>query len=248
MAYFLQILRDTPVAYWRLGETSGTVAVDASGNGRDGTYSGTVPKSIAGLLTGDVDPAQSFINQIADFVEIAHDAAFNAAIISVEVWVKATSASASGGIFEKTVGGVVNTQFLLFQEGSWKWRIICAEGLSVTIDTPLVTGAVTHLVATYDGSNMRLYKDGVLVAGPTAVGAIRTGTGVSFIGKLGSGVYAFNGVIDEVAVYNYALSPTQIAKHYIEGTNPTVPLLSKRYFVFAPSRQFVYTPLKKKKQ
>ncbi len=41
------VLADQPIAYWRLGDTSGTTAVDATGNGYDGTYSDPVTHTLA---------------------------------------------------------------------------------------------------------------------------------------------------------------------------------------------------------
>src|SRR5215831_14920886 len=60
-AYSSAVLADHPVAYYRLGETSGTTAVDSSGNGSNGTYVGGVALGQPGaLLPGDTDPAAGF--------------------------------------------------------------------------------------------------------------------------------------------------------------------------------------------
>jgi hypothetical protein len=50
----------TPSIWCRLGESSGTTAADASGNGRDGTYSGGPDPRRAGALTGDANTAVTF--------------------------------------------------------------------------------------------------------------------------------------------------------------------------------------------
>ena len=46
---------DGPAGYWRLGETAGTVAADASGNGRNGDYTPVFVLNQTGLLAGDPD-------------------------------------------------------------------------------------------------------------------------------------------------------------------------------------------------
>jgi len=51
--YRATVLADTPLAYWRLGETTGTVAHDETGNGHDGTYIGGYTLGQTGALTGD---------------------------------------------------------------------------------------------------------------------------------------------------------------------------------------------------
>lgn len=52
MAYRDVILADSPAAYHRLGESSGTVAVDASSSALNGTYEGTHTKGVTGALLG----------------------------------------------------------------------------------------------------------------------------------------------------------------------------------------------------
>ncbi len=77
-----------------------------------------------------------------------------------------------------------------------------------------------HLVGTYDGANWRLFRNGALLAiSPTALGALTVDNGDWAIGSTGNGwADPFNGLIDEVAIYNYALSTNQIQGHYNAGT------------------------------
>jgi len=55
--YDTAITADAPAGYWRLGESSGTTASDASGNARHGTYVGAVTLGQTGALTGDLNTA-----------------------------------------------------------------------------------------------------------------------------------------------------------------------------------------------
>ena len=55
--YRAAVLSDTPLAYWRLGEASGTVAHDETGNGHDGRTPGRRQLGVAGALTGNPDTA-----------------------------------------------------------------------------------------------------------------------------------------------------------------------------------------------
>lgn len=54
------ILKLSPYVYWRFGETTGNVAADASGNGRDGAHNGAVAPGVEGLLAHDDDRAVNF--------------------------------------------------------------------------------------------------------------------------------------------------------------------------------------------
>lgn len=58
MSYDTEVLADTPAGYWKLQDTSGTTAVDSSGNGRNGTYNGTVSTHYALNQTGII-PSES---------------------------------------------------------------------------------------------------------------------------------------------------------------------------------------------
>ena len=80
---------------------------------------------------------------------------------------------------------------------------------------PLDTWA--HVAATYDGATLRLYVDGSLVASVAATGAISTSTGALRIGgNVLWGEY-FQGLIDEVRVYNRALTLSQIQSDMAAG-------------------------------
>src|SRR5262249_48676423 len=69
----------------------------------------------------------------------------------------------------------------------------------------------THLAATYDGSSLLLYQNGILVGSMATSGNISTTTGVLRIGgNLVYGAY-FQGLIDDVRVYSRALTPGEIA-------------------------------------
>src|SRR5947209_543413 len=59
MSYLSTILADSPFVYWRLGEATGSTAADASGNGRDGSYTGSLTLARPGA-TADGDTAALF--------------------------------------------------------------------------------------------------------------------------------------------------------------------------------------------
>jgi hypothetical protein len=74
----------------------------------------------------------------------------------------------------------------------------------------LATNTWTHLATTYDGAALRLYVNGTLVRTTAVTGAIATSTNPLQIG--GDSIFGqyFAGTIDEVRIYNTALTQTQI--------------------------------------
>jgi hypothetical protein len=77
--------------------------------------------------------------------------------------------------------------------------------------TALPVNVWTHVAATYDGSQLRVYVNAVQVASVAATGNILASTGAMRIG--GNTIWAnewFHGIIDEVRIYNRALSPSEL--------------------------------------
>ena len=78
----------------------------------------------------------------------------------------------------------------------------------------------THLAATYDGANLRLYVNGTQVGDAWPTGSMSASTGVLRIG--GNDVWWewFQGLIDEVRVYNRALSAAEIQADMTTAVGP----------------------------
>jgi hypothetical protein len=69
-----------------------------------------------------------------------------------------------------------------------------------------------YIVATYDGTTARVYVDGVLLMSQAkSWNLVRSR---AYIGRQVNNLQYWNGTIDEVAIYNTALSQVQIATHF----------------------------------
>jgi Concanavalin A-like lectin/glucanases superfamily len=84
------------------------------------------------------------------------------------------------------------------------YRVISGNG-------PLRVNAWSHLVSTYDGSNQRIYLNGTLISARAQSGQIKQSANPLRIG--GNAVWGeyFKGTIDEVRLYNCALTATEIS-------------------------------------
>lgn len=85
-----------------------------------------------------------------------------------------------------------------------------------------------HWVFTYDGSYLRLFKNGVEIVDAVAqTGEIDVTTTDLGVGATGTGTYPFMGSLDEVCIYNRALSPSEIETRFQKGLDFSSKLLAK---------------------
>lgn len=236
--YASAIVADTPIAYYRLDESSGTVAHDFAG-GNDGTYhNATLGK--AGFSMAETNKAVSFAGT-GSYMGDINPAAFafqgtNNVAFSIEAWVNGPAQQMeSATIVAKGTGGSggsANEQFALdLVSGTWRFFIRNPGGTSSEATATLgPDGNWHHLVGVYDGPSglISLYVDGELAA---SISAPATGVRASSfplnIGSRRSGVdpaydWTFEGSIDEVAIYNVALTPDQVVAHYSAAYGTTM--------------------------
>jgi hypothetical protein len=224
------ILASSPIAYWRLDETSGTTAADSSGHALTATYGTGVTLGSAGLLTSSADMAVTIpSNPMTTVGTIGAAYAANAlqatTAVTLTAWVKPTTIADSAFISYGSnaspnyVFGVTSTGYI------WGGLNLTTSGESwpLATTTPMVAGATYFVAMTYDSSTGTcvLYINGVAVSTNTYAGTITgytspyglvMGNDASF----GTG-QNYNGVLDEVAIFPSALSATTLQALYVAG-------------------------------
>ncbi|TDN90830.1 LamG domain-containing protein [Microbacterium sp. BK668] len=210
-----------PALYWRLGESAGSVAADASGSNQKGTYFGAVDKGASGALAGVSNTAATF-----DGGQVISEGSWsNPRSYSLEAWFKTTTTT--GG---KIVGfgsspngnsGSYDRHVYMRDDGRLVYGVWT--GFTNTIETAEAynDGQWHHLVATQGAGGMRLYVDGAL-KGTNPQTDAENYTGYWHVGgdnTWGSSTNEFHGVIDEVAVYMAPMPPADVASHYTLGSN-----------------------------
>ncbi|MEQ1750828.1 MAG: putative Ig domain-containing protein, partial [Prosthecobacter sp.] len=166
--------------------------------------------------TGAISRAFNF-DGVDDVAEAADSTSLRPALITVEAWVNpaTTGMPADGTVITKTTSNAGTDGFGLGQLGSsttYGFWINDRTGNRIT--TTLTAGVWSHTAATYDGSNMRLYVNGVQVATKAYSTAISHSTEVLRIGNNGGGTAAWKGGVDEVLLYNRALSAAELLARY----------------------------------
>ena len=189
------------VGLWQLDESSaGDGCIDSSANKYLGTPKGTT------VVDGKRGKARNF-NGRGDSIEIP---AINIPeAITVAAWVYSNNFRQNGFVVTKNP---VNTQWaLLFEsDGYLKWRGVGFEK-SVTCAAP-ANNNWQHIVGKHDGTTGSIYVDGLLCAS-APLPAIGNAAGSITIGGFAGGQnYYFTGRIDEVRIYNRALSDAEIAQ------------------------------------
>lgn len=224
--YDAMILREGPLAYYELDETSGTVANDSSPYKRHGTYVNTPTLGQPSIIEPTYGKSVLFDGASAEGVDTGvrfHQLGILDHDFTLEAWVIPANNTDTGRVIVGRQGQTSG----IFQQGSqWRFRMMMiGDASTYDIDGGTVTaGSRSYLVATYRSSDkfMELWVDGVLVG--TQV-FDETGMGFTnsrvWIGREQSAVGGeFSGRISNVAIYDVILTQAQIEEHYYTGSGP----------------------------
>jgi len=128
--------------------------------------------------------------------------------ITIDAWVN--SSTVFGRIVDKITAFGADG-YLLDLVDTGQLRMI-VEGDAITSPAPISSGTFNHVAGVYDGANLSLYLNGVLIATtPTGVTAIPVNHDPLTIGADSTGGSNFTGVIDEPRIFARALSAAEIA-------------------------------------
>jgi PKD repeat protein len=195
------------VAAYGFEEGSGTVAGDSSGTGNHGTISG------ATWTTAGKFGKALYFDGVNDTVSIADSSSLDLVNMTLEAWVRPASVSRATNVLFKERGkkGLAYAMYASNGTNLPPAGYVYRNGnVSAVGPSALPVNTWTHLATAYDGSALRLYVNGTLAATRAVTGAPPATANALRIG--GNAIWGeyFSGLIDEVRVYNRALSQSEV--------------------------------------
>ena len=225
--------RGAPVGWWKFDECQGTIANDSSGNGFSGTVAigTTAPQTSAGTCTdglgtsawnngksGKYNASLNF-DGVDDYVSTTYTPPN---IHSISAWFKTSDYIGNRGIISTFASGTYNGIYL--SAGSFtfsncttgKQLHIWTNGNTCTdINSTFANSTWYNITVTSDGSTVKVYVNGIFT---NSINTATTHAAPLFIGRSRFDTDYWDGQIDDVRVYNYALTATQVKTLYNGGT------------------------------
>jgi len=208
------------VAFYKMDDALATTNVVDEQGTNDGT---------AARNTEDFDTATAKLgtalhfNGSSDKVTVGTDASLNVGEITMEAWIKVDDAAPASSNFilnrAMTSGGTY-TLLLAFSNDKWAAtvRLDGSESTNrVVYSNDVATTDWTHIVGTYDGDKLKIYINGVLQDDiDDTDGAIDTDNGGNLVIGAHSGGASgfFDGIIDNLRIFNYAISAGEVTALY----------------------------------
>ncbi len=209
----------TQVAAFSFNENSGTTVADNSGKGNNGTING------ATWTTGKYGSALSF-NGTSNYVTVNDSNTLDLTnAMTLEAWIKPTTLNGWNSILLKEQADNLSYAMYANTDGNVpSGEIFSTYNDYVRSPSPVSVNNWTHIASTYNGTTLKIYINGTEVASKNTNGLIKTSNNALRIG--GNSIWGeyFNGVIDEIRIYNKVLSATEIQSdmNTAIGSSPTV--------------------------
>lgn len=202
----------TLLGRWNLNEGSGTAVYDISGHNNHGIIS---EAPWEGIFWGKTGVAGTCLSFSGGSVEIPYNKTVAPRkAITLEAWVNLDNTSSWQRVIAKS-----NKQqgfdylFLVGNADDIRFIIGINEEEAGISAGEITTGVWHHLVGTYDGSELRIYVDGELKGRTAVTGEIDSRPNALILGH-DNMAECFEGYLDEVALFNYALTPEEVFYHY----------------------------------
>ncbi len=210
-----ELLNSYPVAYWKLDGNANDSIGSNNGSDVDIVYS-----SVTGLIN------QGAVMGETGRIEIPYNSTFDLNNLSINTWIYPPTGSATRIIFQKGPNYLPPYSLFLHSSGDVYFRTVNTLGAIHDLHFPMDVAGInrnswSNVVCTYDGSNKKIYVNGAERTGSSYTETLMTSPDGNMIGAEKTGAsyrnYFAGGAIDEVGVWNQALSPSTISILYNDG-------------------------------
>ncbi len=194
------------LGWWRFDDESGSVALDSSGNNNRGSL---YQMDETDWTSGVFGRALQFDNSAGEHVVVPHNVSLSpTTALTILGWAKpVTYGSGSATFVEKAYG----TSYILYLDSSTEGMIFSVNGIDCTSNATIITlNTWQHIAATYNGTVVRFYVNGVERGTCSNVGSVGTDTSDVQIGNDDTLTTAFDGYLDDVRIYGQALTQNDI--------------------------------------
>ena len=213
---FRQYFNGSVRGNWHFDEGSGTSAGDSSGWENTGTIYGTATWEAEGKQGSALE-----FDGSSNYVDFGNDASLKSQTGSIEFWMKPDITDTTLDIVNIFEDSYQN--FLLIRRHYYNKIYVLIEDddvakVNLYSNTTMNDTNWHHIVVTQDGSGIKIYIDGQLSGTSGTNSAYWTNhlsPSGTWIGK--SHWLNFDGLLDEVKIYDKALNSSEISNHYIEG-------------------------------
>jgi chitodextrinase len=210
---------------WSFDEGTGSLAADASGNNATGTI-------VNGTWAGGRYGGAAALAGNASEVDLPALGTFYKTGFTLEAWVYKQSAQMDKAVLGSWQGDQGGGAMIWIDHVSGHYRLTLGNTFSNYLDSGVspAVGQWQHVAATYDGTTARIYVDGVQAASTTFTGNVGN-SNVWRIGAYGTTPTAFfDGSVDNVRIYDRALSGTEITDDMASRIQPdaTPPTVTAR--------------------
>ena len=246
--YVQSVASDDIAHFWRLGEASGASADLVGGSNLN--LAGRMTRGQTGALSGDSDKAIAFNNSILGSQNNGNAYSSTAEqgknTFTIEAWIKTTTSSGGKiigfGNAQTGSSSSYDRQLYMNNSGQLYFGVYPGDTRTVNTSQSYRDGAWHHVVGTLGADGMKLYVDGELKAQRADT---TTAQGYQGYWRVGNDTLSswpgapssaqFEGSIDEVAVYNEALSAQRVSAHYDVAKTGTLPNVAPTASIAAPA-------------
>ncbi len=219
LLFFSSVSGAATIGVWNFDEGAGQAIGDSSGNVLDGVRGSdaTVESVDPDFISGVSGTGLNFSAAQSDRVTIANDPLLEpAGAITVELYARSSGPGAFAYLISKAFNGNASSYaFYSANNGGLYFYVTKTDGhtiLSPGLSASIWDNSWRRIVGSYDGSRVRMYVDGAEIGGGTAdSGSLLYNSNNLFIGSFfGSTAFNWTGDLDQVRIFDEALTPAEI--------------------------------------